>query len=325
MRNLVTADFTGRVYTSTPARRRCRHAGVSKNVNDIPDDVDVAIVVAVPAEAVTDVVLDCANKGVQWLIVIPASPRPARRAGAGSGTWPGCAVRTAWRPIGPNRLGAINTDPQAQVNASLSSVMPARGRAGFFCQSGALGLAILEKVRTGAWACRRSSARATGPTSGNDLPAVLGGGRRDRGRHDVPRVHRQPAQVLPIARRVSAAQADRGGPLGAPPRASRWAMPYDASAPRRRWWTRCSGQAGVIQVDTSTTCSTSPSCSPTSRSRAGAGSRSSATGRASACWQRTPPGGRPVVNRSVALGADATAEDFEDAPDDAIDDPRWTR
>nr|WP_278259553.1 hypothetical protein [Nocardioides convexus] len=28
-----------------------------------------------------------------------------------------------------------------------------------------------------------------------------------------------------------------------------------------------------------------------------------------------------VVNRSVALGAEATAEDFEDALDDAIDDP----
>ena len=38
-------------------------------VGDIPDDVDVAIV-AVPAEAVQDVVLDCAAKGVHGLVVI---------------------------------------------------------------------------------------------------------------------------------------------------------------------------------------------------------------------------------------------------------------
>ena len=38
------------------------------------------------------------------------------------------------RLIGPNCLGVINTDPAVSVNASLSSVMPPRGRAGFFCQ-----------------------------------------------------------------------------------------------------------------------------------------------------------------------------------------------
>ena len=42
-----------------------------ESVADIPDQVDVAIV-AVPAEAVPDVILDCAAKGVHGLVVISA-------------------------------------------------------------------------------------------------------------------------------------------------------------------------------------------------------------------------------------------------------------
>ncbi len=50
----------------------------------------------------------------------------------------GLARSYGLRLIGPNCLGIINTDPEVSMNASLSSHMPQRGRAGFFCQSGAL-------------------------------------------------------------------------------------------------------------------------------------------------------------------------------------------
>ena len=81
MRNLVLGDYTGRVYVVNPARRRrwpaCRR---TPTVGDIPDDVDVAIV-AVPAESVQDVVLDCAAKGVHGLVVISVGLRRDRRGG----------------------------------------------------------------------------------------------------------------------------------------------------------------------------------------------------------------------------------------------------
>ena len=70
VRNLVLGDY------QRPGVRRepggpvgGRAAGVRRRVGDIPDTVDVAIV-AVPAEAVQDVVLDCAAKGVHGLVVI---------------------------------------------------------------------------------------------------------------------------------------------------------------------------------------------------------------------------------------------------------------
>ncbi|MBO0842772.1 MAG: GNAT family N-acetyltransferase, partial [Nocardioides sp.] len=69
VRNLVIGDFTGRVYMVNPSSVAVSGMPAYKSVQDIPDDVDVAIV-AVPAEAVQDVVLDCAAKGVHGLVVI---------------------------------------------------------------------------------------------------------------------------------------------------------------------------------------------------------------------------------------------------------------
>ncbi len=65
--------------------------------------------------------------------------------------------------------------------------------------------------------------------------AVLGGGRRHRGRAALPRVDRQPAQVLPDRPPGLAAQADhRGAVRAAPPRACRWATPSARSRRRRQ-------------------------------------------------------------------------------------------
>ena len=69
VRNLVIGDFTGRVYVVNPSARAVSGLPAYKNVNEIPDEVDVAVV-AVPAESVEDVVLDCAAKGVHGLVVI---------------------------------------------------------------------------------------------------------------------------------------------------------------------------------------------------------------------------------------------------------------
>ena len=141
-----------------------------KTVGDIPDDVDVAIV-AVPAEAVQDVVLDCAAKGVHGLIVISSGFAETGEEGRQRQRHlVGLSRSYGLRLIGPNALGVINTDPAVSLNASLSTLMPARGRAGFFCQSGALGTAILEKVHNrGLGLSTFVSAGNRADVSGNDL------------------------------------------------------------------------------------------------------------------------------------------------------------
>ena len=69
VRNLVIGNFTGRVYAVNPNSGAVSGLPAYASVVDIPGDVDLAIV-AVPAESVQDVVLDCAAKGVHGLVVI---------------------------------------------------------------------------------------------------------------------------------------------------------------------------------------------------------------------------------------------------------------
>ncbi|HEU0041759.1 MAG TPA: GNAT family N-acetyltransferase, partial [Jiangellaceae bacterium] len=170
VRNLVTGNFTGRVYAVNQSSEAVSGLPAYSSVNEIPDDVDVAVV-AVPAEAVEDVVLDCAAKGVHGLVVISAGFAETGEEGRiRQRRLLGLSRSYGLRLIGPNCLGVINTDPAFSLNASLSTVMPPGGRAGFFCQSGALGVAILEKVaRRGLGLSSFVSAGNRADVSGNDL------------------------------------------------------------------------------------------------------------------------------------------------------------
>jgi acyl-CoA synthetase (NDP forming) len=74
------------------------------------------------------------------------------------------------RVVGPNCLGIVNTDADVRLNASLAPLPPLRGRAGFFSQSGALGVAILgEAARRGLGVSTFVSAGNRADVSGNDL------------------------------------------------------------------------------------------------------------------------------------------------------------
>jgi acyl-CoA synthetase (NDP forming)/GNAT superfamily N-acetyltransferase len=170
VRNLVLGGFTGRVYVVNSAAKAVAGMPSYESVQDIPDPVDLAIV-AVPADAVPDVVLDCAAKGVHGLVVISSGFAETGQEGrARQRHLVGLARSYGLRLVGPNCLGIINTNSQFSLNASLAPLMPPSGRVGFFCQSGALGVAILESVaRRGLGLSTFISAGNRGDVSGNDL------------------------------------------------------------------------------------------------------------------------------------------------------------
>lgn len=170
VRNLVLGDYSGQVYAVNQQAEAVSGLPAYSNVVDIPHDVDLAIIV-VPADSVSEVVLDCAAKGVHGLVVIssgfaefgPKGRQQQRKL-------LGLSRSYGLRLIGPNCLGIINTAPKMQLNASLAPTMPPRGRVGFFCQSGALGTAILESVsRRGLGLSTFVSAGNRADVSGNDL------------------------------------------------------------------------------------------------------------------------------------------------------------
>jgi acyl-CoA synthetase (NDP forming)/RimJ/RimL family protein N-acetyltransferase len=323
VRHLVLGNFTGRIHVVNPSADSVSGMPAWKSVGDIPGDVDVAIV-AVPAESVQDVVLDCAAKGVHGLVVISSGFAETGEEGRmRQRRLVGLSRSYGLRLIGPNALGIINTDPDVQLNASLSSVMPPRGRAGFFCQSGALGSAILEKVQNrGLGLTTFVSAGNRADVSGNDLLQYW----EEDDATEVVLLYLEsignPRKFSRIARRVSrrkpivavrSGRSSQGVPMGHAVR--KIGAPGEAVDAMFR-------QAGIIQVesleemfDVAQLLAHQPL--PRGRRVAIVGN-SDALGLLAA---DAANGVGLVVNRQEALGAEATAEDFEDALDAAIDDP----
>lgn len=168
--NLLGAGFTGPVFPVNAEHRSVRGVRAYPSVREIPDDLDLAVV-AVPAEAMDEVFEDCLAKGVKALVVVssgfsetgPHGQEQERRL-----------VRAArahgMRVVGPNALGVANTDLAVGLNSTLAPVLPGRGRIGFFCQSGALGIQILDGAATRRLGLSTFvSAGNRGDVSGNDV------------------------------------------------------------------------------------------------------------------------------------------------------------
>jgi acyl-CoA synthetase (NDP forming) len=224
--------------------------------------------------------------------------------------------------IGPNALGVINTDPAVSINASLSGVMPPRGRAGFFCQSGALGSAILEKVNNrGLGISTFVSAGNRADVSGNDLLQYW----EEDESTEVVMMYLEsignPRKFSRIARRVSlrkpivavrSGRTTQGVPMGHAARTIA-APPQAVDAMFR--------QAGVIQVDALEDMFDVAQLlahQPLPRGR-----RVAIVGNSDALGLLAADAAASVglvVNKQVALSAEPTPEDFEDALDAAIDD-----
>lgn len=323
VRHLVLGNFTGRIHVVNPSADSVSGMPAWKSVGDIPGDVDVAIV-AVPAESVQDVVLDCAAKGVHGLVVISSGFAETGEEGRmRQRRLVGLSRSYGLRLIGPNALGIINTDPDVQLNASLSSVMPPRGRAGFFCQSGALGSAILEKVQNrGLGLTTFVSAGNRADVSGNDLLQYW----EEDDATEVVLLYLEsignPRKFSRIARRVSrrkpivavrSGRSSQGVPMGHAVR--KIGAPGEAVDAMFR-------QAGIIQVESLEEMFDVAQLlahQPLPRGR-----RVAIVGNSDALGLLAADAANSVglvVNRQEALGADATAEDFEDALDAAIDDP----
>jgi acyl-CoA synthetase (NDP forming)/GNAT superfamily N-acetyltransferase len=323
VRNLVLGDYTGRVYVVNSSAKAVAGLPAYATVGEIPGDVDVAIV-AVPADAVQDIVLDCAAKGVHGLIVISSGFAETGEEGRQrQRRLVGLSRSYGLRLIGPNCLGIVNTDPRVNLNASLSSLKPARGRAGFFCQSGALGSAILEKVNNrGLGLSTFVSAGNRADVSGNDLLQYW----EEDDSTEVVLLYLEsignPRKFSRVARRVSlrkpiiavrSGRTTQGVPMGHSVRKI-GAPPQAVDAMFR--------QAGVIQVDTLDDMFDVAQLlahQPLPRGR-----RVAVVGNSDALGLLAADAAVAVgltVTRSDSLGADATGPDFEDALDAAIDDP----
>jgi acetyl coenzyme A synthetase (ADP forming)-like protein len=145
--NLFEYEFNGKIFPVNPNYEFIHSTKAYPSVEQIPDEVDLAIIV-VPARFVAETVEACGRKGVRGLVIISAGFREIGEEGLRREEQIiEIAQRHGMRMIGPNCMGVINATADIRMNATFSPGIPPTGSMSFMTQSGALGVAILHAVR----------------------------------------------------------------------------------------------------------------------------------------------------------------------------------
>lgn len=145
--NVIDSRFQGIVYPVNPKAKGILGIKCYTRVMDIPDEVDLAIVI-VPAPFVPDVLEECGRKGIKGAVVISAGFKEIGEEGARLEQ----RVKKIMEDydillVGPNCLGVVNTDPKTSMNATFGTLMPKEGNIAFISQSGALCVAVLDYAK----------------------------------------------------------------------------------------------------------------------------------------------------------------------------------
>ena len=142
LNNIVQYGYGGAVYPINPRAQEILGHKAYPDLASVTSKIDLAVI-AVPAGAVMGVLEQCGKKGVDSVIVITAGFKETGPEGARLEQ--GLAIRAkelGIRVVGPNCLGVVDT--ASSLNASFAAGMPLAGHIGFFSQSGALCVAILD-------------------------------------------------------------------------------------------------------------------------------------------------------------------------------------
>lgn len=147
-RNLLFAGFSGVIFPVNPKTTSVGGVLSYPTVEHVPGDVDLAVII-VPAAQVLEVIDQCARKGVIGVIVISAGFSESGPEGRErQRLLREKAMAYGMRVIGPNCLGIMNTDQEISLNAAMAGVMPPRGCVSISSHSGALGIALLDYVKS---------------------------------------------------------------------------------------------------------------------------------------------------------------------------------
>jgi acetyltransferase len=144
LKNIIQYGYKGRIYPINPGATEILDLKAYPSIIDVPEPIDLAIVV-IPSEIVVDVIEQCGKKQVEAAVIITAGFKESGIEGARlEKQLIKKAQEAGVRFIGPNCLGIIDT--YSMVNASFAAGMPKQGGIGFFSQSGALCLAVLDRA-----------------------------------------------------------------------------------------------------------------------------------------------------------------------------------
>ena len=142
LENMLHAGFQGKVYAINSKSPEALGQKTYKNVRDLPEPVDLAVV-CTPAATVPQIMGDCVDAGTRSIVVISAGFREHGAEGLALEHQTEVQLRRgSLRLVGPNCLGIMN--PTIGLNATFAKDMPKAGNVAFLSQSGALLTAILD-------------------------------------------------------------------------------------------------------------------------------------------------------------------------------------
>lgn len=131
-----------KVFPVNPSRETVLGLTCYKSVVDIPEPLDLAVIIT-PAATVPDAVEQCGRAGVQGVVIVSAGFREVGQEGRLlEDRIEEHRKKYGMRIVGPNCLGLIR--PSIGLNTTFLKAMPEAGKIAFISHSGALGSAILD-------------------------------------------------------------------------------------------------------------------------------------------------------------------------------------
>ena len=140
----IINGFTGTVFPISPTRDTVFYKKAYKNVLDVPESIDLAVVIT-KNTIVPQVLEECGKKKVKGVIVITAGFKEVDEEGKKlEQKLKDIAKQYQLKIIGPNCLGVMNLEPNTMMNATFLKITPKSGQIALVSQSGAICAALVE-------------------------------------------------------------------------------------------------------------------------------------------------------------------------------------
>ena len=140
----IAKHFKGKIYPVTPSNPTVGGLTAYKNVLDIPDSVDLAVVAA-PSKFTPSVMEEVGKKGIKGAIIVSAGFKEVDEAGAKLEREVGeTAKKYGIKVIGPNCLGIMSFSKDNIMNSTFLKITPKFGNIALVSQSGAICAATVE-------------------------------------------------------------------------------------------------------------------------------------------------------------------------------------
>ena len=145
-RNLIGSGYQGEIYLVNPGGGEFFGRPLISSVEDLPDGIDLGLVV-VPPEAVAETLVACSQKKIQSVVILTGGFSEAGAEGEALEAEVEALIESLGvRVIGPNCIGILDTHLPLDTTF-IQPPMPNPGEVAFITHSGALGAAMIDWSR----------------------------------------------------------------------------------------------------------------------------------------------------------------------------------